>query len=94
VRLLPLQRTIRVELVLEIHFSVKTLELAGRGIRSQVSLTIKAANSSSMARHQFGSMRAAWTEESTGDKVDAEVADRVSLSAGSPSSPTWSLDED
>jgi hypothetical protein len=28
-------------------------------------------------------MRAVWTEEGTGDKVDAEVADKVSLSVGS-----------
>jgi hypothetical protein len=48
-----------------------------------VLLPIKAANSSSMAWHQFGSTRVAWTEEGTDDKVDAEVADRVSLSARS-----------
>jgi hypothetical protein len=65
----------------------------GRGIRSQVLLAIKAANSSSMVRCQFGSKRAAWMEEGTGDKVDAEVADKVSLSARSPASPTWSSDE-
>jgi hypothetical protein len=41
------------------------------------------SNLSSMARRQFGSMRATRTEEDTGDKVDAEVADRVSLSVGS-----------
>jgi hypothetical protein len=32
-------------------------------------------------------------EEGTGDKVDAEVADRVSLLAGSPSSFVWSSNE-
>jgi hypothetical protein len=46
-------------------------------------LAIKAANSSSMVRCQFGSTRAAQAEEGTGDKVDTEVADRVSLSTGS-----------
>jgi hypothetical protein len=44
---------------------------------------INVANSSSMVRHQFRPTRVAWTEEGTGDKADAEVADRVSLSAGS-----------
>jgi hypothetical protein len=29
--------------------------------------------------HQFGSMRVAWMEEGTGDKVYTEVVDRVSL---------------
>jgi hypothetical protein len=43
---------------------------------------IKVANSSSMARRQFGSTRAAWMEEGTNDKVDVEVADRVSSAAG------------
>jgi hypothetical protein len=46
-------------------------------------LAIKATNSSFVARHQFGSTRAVWTEEGTGDKVDAKVADRVSLSVDS-----------
>jgi hypothetical protein len=32
-------------------------------------------------------------EEGTGDKVDAEVADRVSLLARSPASAAWSSDE-
>jgi hypothetical protein len=32
-------------------------------------------------------------EEDTSDKVDAEVADRVSLSAESPTSLAWSSDE-
>jgi hypothetical protein len=36
-----------------------------------------------MLRHQFGSTRATQAEEGIGDKVDAEVTDRVSLSAGS-----------
>jgi hypothetical protein len=36
-----------------------------------------------MARRQFGSMSAAWMEEGTGDKTDAEVAYSVGLSAGS-----------
>jgi hypothetical protein len=48
-----------------------------------VLLAIKAANSSSMARRQFGLTRAAQTEEGTDDKVGSEVANRVSLSAGS-----------
>ncbi len=68
---------------LKIHLLVMTLEPIGRGTRSQVLLAIKAANSSSMARRQFGSTRAAQTEEGTGDKVDTKVADRVSLSTGS-----------
>jgi hypothetical protein len=34
-------------------------------------------------QRQFGSMRVAQTEEGTDDKVDVEVADRVSLSAES-----------
>jgi hypothetical protein len=42
-----------------------------------------AANSSSMVWRQFGSTRAARTEEGTSDKVDAEVTDKVSLSVGS-----------
>jgi hypothetical protein len=46
-------------------------------------LAIKATNSSSMMRHQFGSTRATQAEEGISDKVDAEVTDRVSLSAGS-----------
>jgi hypothetical protein len=32
-------------------------------------------------------------EEGTGDKVDAEVVNRVSLSIGSHASPAWSSDE-
>jgi hypothetical protein len=52
------------------------------------------ANSYSMARCQFGSARAAQTEEGTGDRVGTKVADSVSLSAGSPTSLAWSLDED
>jgi hypothetical protein len=36
-----------------------------------------------MARRQFGLTRAAQTEEGTDDKVGSEVANRVSLSAGS-----------
>jgi hypothetical protein len=56
------------------------LEPMGQGTRSQVLLVIKAANSSSMVRHLFGSTRVAQTEEGTADKVDTEVADRVSLS--------------
>jgi hypothetical protein len=47
-------------------------------------LAIKAANSSSMARCQFESMRVVRTEEGTGDKVDAEVVDRVSLPGRKP----------
>jgi hypothetical protein len=80
-------------LCLKIHLSVMTLEPTGRGTRYQVLLVIKVANSSSMTRHQFGLMRAARTEEGTSDKVDAEVADRVSLLAGSLASPVWSSDE-
>jgi hypothetical protein len=48
-----------------------------------VLLAIKAANSSSMMRHQFRSMRAAQTKEGTDDKVDADMADKVCLSTGS-----------
>jgi hypothetical protein len=33
-------------------------------------------------------------EEGTSDKVGAKVADRVSLSARSHASPSWSSDED
>jgi hypothetical protein len=33
-------------------------------------------------------------EEGTSDKVGAEVADKVSLSAGSLDWPVWSSDED
>jgi hypothetical protein len=33
-------------------------------------------------------------KEGTSDKVGAEVADRVSLSARSPALPAWSSDED
>jgi hypothetical protein len=46
-----------------------------------------------MARRQFGSTRAVQMEEGIGDKVDSEVADRVSLLAGSPFSLVWSSDE-
>jgi hypothetical protein len=46
-------------------------------------LVINVANSSSMVQHQFRSMRATRMDEGTGDKAEAEVADRVSLSAGS-----------
>jgi hypothetical protein len=60
-----------------------TLEPTGRGIRSQVLLVIKAANSASMVQRQFGSTRVARMEEGTSDKVDAKVADRVSLSTSS-----------
>jgi hypothetical protein len=81
--LVPLQRAIGVELVYKNPFTVMTLEPTGRGTRSQVLLAIKVANSSSMSRRQFGSMRATWTEERTDDKVDVEVADRVSLSVSS-----------
>jgi hypothetical protein len=70
-------------LCMKIHLLVTTLEPTGRGTRSQVLLAIKAANSSSMAWHQFGSTRAAWTKEGTSNKVDVEVIDRVSLSVGS-----------
>jgi hypothetical protein len=44
---------------------------------------IKASYSSSMARRQDGSMRAAWTEVGTGEGSDDEVGDSVSLSASS-----------
>jgi hypothetical protein len=47
-----------------------------------------------MARCEFGSVRAAWTEEGTDDKVGVEVVDRFILLAGSPTSPAWSSDED
>jgi hypothetical protein len=78
---------------LKIHLPMTTLELTGRGTSSQVLLAIRAANSSSMARRQFGSTRATRTEEGTGDKVDAKVANRVSLSAGSLALPAWSSDK-
>jgi hypothetical protein len=70
-------------LCLKIHLPVTTLEPTGRGTRSRVLLVIKATNSSSMVWRKFGSMRAAQTEEGTNDKVDAKVADKVSLSVGS-----------
>jgi hypothetical protein len=70
-------------LCLKIHLPVMTLELTGLGTRSQVLLVIKVANSSSMVQHQFGSMRAALTEDGASNKVGAEVVDRVSLLAGS-----------
>jgi hypothetical protein len=69
-------------LCLKIYLLVTTLEPTGQGIRSQVLLAIKAANSSSMAWCQFESMRAVRTLEGTRDTIDAEVSDRVSLSAG------------
>jgi hypothetical protein len=50
--LVPLQRVIGVELVLENPLLVTTLEPTGRGTRSQVLLAIKAANSSSLVRRQ------------------------------------------
>jgi hypothetical protein len=59
------------------------LDPTGPGTTSQLLLAIKAANSSSMVRHQFGSPRVVLTEEGSDDKVDAEVVDRVSLSTGS-----------
>jgi hypothetical protein len=46
-------------------------------------LVIKASYSSSMARCQDGSTRAAWTEVGTGEDSDDEVGDSVSLSASS-----------
>jgi hypothetical protein len=48
-----------------------------------VLLAIEAANSSSMMQCQFGSTRAAQTKEGIDDKVDAEMANKVSLSAES-----------
>jgi hypothetical protein len=65
---------------LEIHLPVITLEPIGRGTRSHKLLMIKATNSSSIALRQFGSTRATQMEEGTNDKVNAKVADRVSLS--------------
>jgi hypothetical protein len=70
-------------LCLKIHLPVTTLVPMGQETRSQVLLAIKAVNSSSMARRQFGSVGVARTEDGTGDKVGAEVADTVSLSVGS-----------
>jgi hypothetical protein len=46
-------------------------------------LVIKASYSSSMARLQDGSVRASWTDVDTGERGDNEVADNMSLSAGS-----------
>jgi hypothetical protein len=40
-------------------------------------LAIKAANSSSMARHQFRLTRVMQTLEGTGDKVDAECHTQI-----------------
>jgi hypothetical protein len=48
-----------------------------------MSLVIKATYSSSMVRRQDGSARVVQTEVSTDESDDDEVADRVSLSAGS-----------
>jgi hypothetical protein len=48
-----------------------------------VLLAIKAINSSSMAWRQFRLTRVVQTEEGTDEKVDVEVAGRVSLSTGS-----------
>jgi hypothetical protein len=45
-------------------------------------LVIKAVNSSSMIGCQFDSTTATWMEKGTGDKADAKVADKVSMSAG------------
>jgi hypothetical protein len=81
--LVPFQRAVGVELIFENPFAGDDIGANGRGTRSQVLLAIKAANSSSMARRQFGSIRVAWMEEGTSDKIDVQVADRVSLSAGS-----------
>jgi hypothetical protein len=46
-------------------------------------LVIKASYYSSIAQHQDWSVRAVWTEVGTGESGDNEVADNVSLSAGS-----------
>jgi Flp pilus assembly protein TadD len=70
-------------LCLEIHLSVTTLEPTRRGTRSKVLLVIKASYSSSMAQRQDGSARAAWMKVSTRESGDDEVADNVSLSVGS-----------
>jgi hypothetical protein len=48
-----------------------------------VLLVSKASYSSSMAWHQDGSARAVQTEVGTKERDDDEVADTVSLSAGS-----------
>jgi hypothetical protein len=81
--LVPFQIAVRVQLVLQNPFAGVDVGANGQGIRSHVLLVIKEANSSSMARRQFGSTRAVQTEEGTGDKFDAEVTDRVTLSTGS-----------
>jgi hypothetical protein len=67
---------------LKIYLSVTTLEPTRRGMRSQVLLMIKPSYSSSMARRQDGSTRAARTEVGTEESGDDEVADNVSLSTG------------
>jgi hypothetical protein len=59
----------------------------------QVLLVIKASYFFSMARRRNESVRVAWMEVGTGESGDDEVADNMSLSAGSPTSPTWSSDE-
>jgi hypothetical protein len=81
--LIPFQRAVGVELVLDNPFVGDDVGANGGGTRSQVLLAIKTTNSSSMVRRQFGLTRVARTEEGIGDKVDVEVAERVSLSVGS-----------
>jgi hypothetical protein len=73
----------KLNLCLKIHLPVKTLEPTGRGIKSQVLLLIKLSYSSSLGWRQDGSARVARTEVGTGENGDDEVADNVSLSAGS-----------
>jgi hypothetical protein len=79
----PFQSAIGVELVVEDPLVSDDVERTGCGTRSWVLLTIKEANSSSMAQCQFRLVRAAWAELGTDDMHDAKVADRVSLSADS-----------
>jgi hypothetical protein len=81
--LVPFQRAVGVELVLENLFADDDVGANGARDKIPVLLAIKAANSSSMTRRQFESTKATRMEDGTGDKVDAEVADRVSLSPGS-----------
>jgi hypothetical protein len=55
------------------------LEPMGRGMRSQVLLTIKASNSASIACRQLGLVSTLGTEEGTDDMVGVVVADKLSL---------------
>jgi hypothetical protein len=69
----------KVSLCRKIHLSVTTLVPGGRGTRSQVWLASKIMYSS-MARHQWGSTRAARTKEGTGEGAEAALTVRTSRS--------------